>query len=74
MFNYEEFKNEMENRGHEVIKRRNTITINPNNNYLGYAQGFLSAYQIVEGFENDLIFKGMSHFNTHVYYSKWKIA
>lgn len=40
MFDYKEFKKEMSKRGHEVHKRGDYITIEPNNNYKGYSKGF----------------------------------
>ena len=43
MFNYKEFKKEMSKRGHEVHKNGKYLTIIPNNNYEGYAKGFIFA-------------------------------
>lgn len=73
MFNYKEFKEEMFKRGHEVYKNGKYLTIIPNNNYEGYSKGFLSATDIVEGFEDALKLLNMDHFNTWIYSAKFKI-
>lgn len=74
MFDYKEFKKEMIKRGHEVSKNGNYITIKPDNNYKEYAKGFLSATEVVEGFENCLKFIRMGHFNTWIYSAVFKIV
>ena len=73
MFDYKEFKMEMSKRGHEVHKKGKYITIEPNNNYKGYAKGFISATDIIEGFEDMLKLLNMDHFNTWIYSVKFKI-
>lgn len=74
MFDYKEFKMEMVKRGHEVHKHGNYIIINPNNNYEGYANGFLFAEDIIKGFAKFLGFVSMNHFNTWIYSAKFKIV
>lgn len=37
-------------------------------------KGFLSALEIVSGYEDKLIFIGMDHFNTYVYSAKFMLA
>lgn len=73
MFDYKLFKEEMSKRGHEVHKHGNYIIINPNNNYEGYANGFLFAEDVVKGFIKFLEFVSMDHFNTWIYSAKFKI-
>lgn len=73
MFNYKEFKKEMEERGHKVRKNGFYITIEPNNNYIDYGEGFLYFSDIVEGFEDDLKLVSASHFNTWIYWARFKI-
>ncbi len=73
MFNYKLFKKEMSKRGHKVYKKGNYITIEPNNNYKEYAKGFLSAWEVVDGFEDYLKFIFMDHFNTWIYSVRFKI-
>ena len=55
MFDYKKFKEDMKNRGHEISKNGNYITIKPNNNYLGYAKGFFYGTDIIEGWEDFLV-------------------
>lgn len=74
MLDYKEFKKEMENRGHEVHKKEEYVVIVPNNNVNGYGKGFLSALEIVSGYEDKLIFIGRDHFNTYVYSAKFMLA
>lgn len=74
MFDYKEFKKEMAKRGHEVHKKEEYVVIVPNNNVNGYGKGFLSALEIVSGYEDKLIFIGMDHFNTYVYSAKFMLA
>ena len=74
MFDYKEFKMEMVKRGHEVHKNGSYITIEPNNNYEGYAKGFMFATDVISGFENFLQFIRMDHFNTWVFSAKFKIV
>lgn len=74
MFDYKEFKNEMQNRGHEVHKKGDYITINPNNNYIEYAKGFMCAGDIIDGYEDDLKFVSWEHFNTHIYWARFKVV
>lgn len=73
MFNYKEFKKEMQARGHEVHKNGDYITIIPNNNYIEYAKGFNCGTDIIEGFDEDLKFVNMEHFNTWIYSATFKI-
>lgn len=74
MFNYKEFKREMQARGHKVCKRGIYISIVPNNNHLGYGQGFDFFQQIIDGFEKDLQFVSGDHYNTYIYEAKFKIV
>jgi hypothetical protein len=74
MFNYKEFKREMSKRGHEVHKNGSYITIEPNNNYEGYAKGFMLVTDVIKGFEDKLKFLNMDHFNTWIYSAKFKIV
>ena len=74
MFNYKTFKKDMLSRGHEVHKKGDVIKIIPNNNYLGYNCGFQRATDIVEGYEDDLEFINMDHFNNIIYSAKFKIV
>ena len=74
MFNYKEFKKEMENRGHKVSKKGNYITIVPNNNYTEYAKGFLCGTDVIEGYEEYLKLLWMDHFNTWIYSVRFKIV
>ena len=73
MFDYNEFKKEMQRRGHEVKKNGKYITIKPNNNYIEYAKGFLYPQDIVEGYEDDLKLVNVDHCNTIIYSAKFKI-
>ena len=73
MFKYEDFKKNMVARGHKVTKSGSYITINPNNNYIEYAKGFASAEEVIEGYESDLKFVSWEHFNTHIYWVRFKI-
>ena len=73
MFDYKGFKKEMTKRGHEVHKKGNYITIKPNNNYKGYAKGFIFATDIIKGFEDVLKLLNMDHFNTWIYSAKFKV-
>lgn len=73
MFDYKEFKKEMENRGHEVHKKGNKIFIKPDNNYNGYSKGFRYGTDIIEGYEDDLKFVDMDHYNTTIYEAIFKI-
>ena len=41
----------MNKRGHEVHKNGSYITIEPNNNYKGYAKIFIFATDVISGFE-----------------------
>lgn len=52
VFDYKEFKKEMNKRGHEVHKNGSYIIIESNNNYKGYAKGFIFATDVISGFEN----------------------
>lgn len=72
-FDYKEFKKDMQQRGHEVYKNGQYIKIIPNNNYKGYNKGFLHANEVIEGYECNLAFVAMDHFNTWIYYVKYKI-
>ena len=74
MFDYKGFKQEMTKRGHEVHKKGNYITIKPNNNYEGYAKGFIFATDIIKGFEDVLKLLNMDHFNTWIYSATFKIV
>ena len=74
MFDYKEFKKEMSKRGHEVHKRGDYITIEPNNNYKGYSKGFLYASDIIEGFEYGLRLVYMHHFNTWIYSARFRLV
>ena len=74
MFNYKQFKEEMQNRGHEVYKKGEYITIKPNNNYIEYAKGFIHTSEIIDGYEDELKFVSWEHFNTHIYWVRFKIA
>lgn len=74
MFDYKEFKKEMSKRGHEVHKNGKYLVIIPNNNYEGYSKGFLSALEIVSGYEDRLIFVSMDHFNSYVYSARFMLA
>ena len=74
MFDYKEFKMEMVKRGHEVHKNGSYITIEQNNNYEGYAKGFIFATDVISGFENFLQFIRMDHFNTWIFSAKFKIV
>ena len=71
MFDYKNFKQEMSKRGHEVHKNGKYITIEPNNNYEGYAKGFLFAENIVSGFEKLLRLVTMDHYNTWIYSARF---
>lgn len=73
MFDYKEFKKEMINRGHNVHKKGKYVIIEPNNNYEGYAKGFLYVTNIVKGFEEYLSLIKYKHFNTWIYSVKFKI-
>lgn len=73
MFDYNEFKKEMEKRGHEVKKNGRYITIKPNNNYIEYAKGFMYFQDIIEGYEDDLKFVSGDHYNKIIYSAKFKI-
>ena len=64
----------MKNRGHEVHKKGKYITINPDNNYIEYAKGFMYANEIIDRYEDDLKFVSWSHFNTHIYWVRFKVA
>lgn len=46
----------------------------PNNNVNGYGKGFLSALEIVSGYEDRLIFVSMDHFNSYVYSARFMLA
>lgn len=73
-FDYEIFKKEMEARGHEVKRNGACITINPNNNYLGYGKGFHSAWDLIdEKYWECLKFVKMDHFNTEIYSAKFRL-
>ena len=74
MFDYKEFKKEMAKRGHEVHKKGDYVIIVPNNNVNGYGKGFLSALEIVSGYEDRLIFVSMDHFNSYVYSARFMLA
>lgn len=74
MFNYKEFKKEMQARGHETSKKGNTITIVPNNNYIEYGRGFECFEDIITGFERFLKFKKAEHYNTWIYSATFKIV
>ena len=73
MFDYKQFRREMKRRGHEVHKHGDIITIRPKNNYIDYARGFLTAYEIIDGYEDDLRFYDWEHFNTWIYEVDYKI-
>lgn len=73
MFNYKKFRKEMKNRGHKVHKRGGKIVIEPNNNYIGYAQGFLYVTDVISGFEEHLSFITMDHFNNWIYSIEFRI-
>lgn len=73
VFDYKTFKQEMCERGHEVHKNGNYITIKPNNNYKGYDKGFLFAEDVIEGFSDFLDFVNMEHYNTCIYKCVFKI-
>lgn len=74
MLDYKDFKKEMENRGHEVHKKGDYVVIVPNNNVNGYGKGFLSALEIVSGYEDRLIFVSMDYFNSYVYSARFMLA
>lgn len=74
MFDYNKFKEDMQSRGHEVKKKGDYITVEPNNNYLGYAKGFLYGTDVVQGWENFLKLIGMDHFNTWIYSIRFKLV
>lgn len=73
MFNYNDFKIEMEHRGHKVNKKGKYITIIPNNNYIEYGKGFRYGTDVVEGFEEYLKLVWMDHFNSWIYSIRFKI-
>jgi len=73
LFDYKEFKNEMNNRGHEVHKNGDYITINPNNNYEEYSKGFERGTDVIKGFEEYLKLVWMDHYNTWIYSIRFKI-
>lgn len=73
MFDYKAFKEEMSKRGHEVHKKGKYITIEPNNNYKGYAKGFIFATEILGEFDKFLSLVHMDHYNTWIYTAKFKI-
>lgn len=74
MLDYKEFKKEMENRGHEVHKNGEYVVIVPNNNVNGYGKGFLSALEIVSGYEDKLILINMDNFNSYVYSARFMLS
>lgn len=74
MFDYKLFKKEMVARGHKVSKKGIYITIEPNNNYAGYSEGFYCADEVVEGYEENLKLVNMDHCNTWIYSVRFKIA
>lgn len=74
MLDYKGFKKEMENRGHEVHKKGEYVVIVPNNNVNGYGKGFLSALEIVSGYEDKLILINMDHFNSYVYSARFMLS
>jgi hypothetical protein len=74
MFDYKKFKKCMSKRGHEVRKHGKYITIEPNNNYIEYANGFQFATDVIDGFEGFFKLIGMDHFNTWIYSVKFKLV
>lgn len=74
MFDYKEFKKEMTERGHSVSKKGIYITIEPNNNYIEYAKGFLYAEDVIKGYEEELKFVSWNHFNTWIYSVRFKVV
>lgn len=72
-FDYKEFKEEMEKRGHDVEKHGDYIMIEPNNNYNNYAEGFLHATDIIKGYEQYLAFVDMDNYNSWVYRAEFRI-
>lgn len=74
MFDYKEFKKQMEKRGHEVHKNGSYITIVPDNNYNGYGCGFQCATEIIEDYEDILKLVSMDHYNSIIYSAKFKIV
>lgn len=73
MFDYKEFKKEMQQRGHKVNKNGKYIDIEPNNNYIEYRGGFEYIEDIVEGFEKYLKLKSCEHYNKWVYSARFAI-
>lgn len=74
MLEYKEFKKEMKSRGHRVWKHGSYIEIEPDNNLYGYGRGFVNAYNVVHGFEDSLRFVSMNHFNSWIYWVRFKIV
>ena len=75
MFDYKKFKKEMFEEGHTVYKNGLYITVEPDNNYYGMGKGFLNAWSFIpEEYRNNLKFVKMDHFNTFIYYARYKIV
>lgn len=74
MFDYKKFKKEMAEKGHTVHKKGLYIPVEPDNNYWGTGKGFRNAWNFIpEEYWYNLKFVKMDHFNTYIYYARYKI-
>lgn len=69
MFNYNEFKAAMQEKGHTVKKSGKYITVIPYNG----DKGFLYARDVISGFEDFLTVLWYDHYNTTIYKVRCKI-
>lgn len=74
MFDYKEFKRVMKSRGHRVWKHGNYIEIEPFHSYQMIPYLDNNAYNVVQGFEDSLRFVSMNHFNSWIYFVRFKIV
>ena len=75
MFDYKNFKKDLQKQGHKVQKKGAYIHISPNNNLNGYSMGFCSGWDVIPlQYRENLKFVKMDHFNSWINSVTFKIS